>query len=1534
MKIFMLGAGSKYNCFELPEKVEDSLLIPYKIDNESVEHVITIEAENGEWILKSNGSVNIIEGEMTVPQKKLVAYSFYHLKVLGYDKEVLLYASPLIDTETYKLSFNDLNVLTIGRNDTCNIQYLEEYVDDISLQLSLSDGNWIVHNEKSHSIYLNSVLITKDEILKLGDIIFIMGLKIVWMGSFIKINNPNRKVKVQGFAIYAESEDYNNTVYSEVKDEDAYVDLYKEEDYFYHTPRLKNLLVEENIKIDAPPQKEKTEDLPAILSIGSSITMGASSLMMGYSVVQGLTSGTKTLSSSLPSIVMCLSMVIGSLILPKISSNYQKKQSKKREKLRQRKYTEYLGKQVEQIETIIKSQEQALNDTSPSVLDCKEMILNKKIKNANFWSREVTDNYFLLVRLGIGRMPSKINIDAPQEHFSLDEDNLFENVYQTVEASKYLNNIPITYSFVENKITGLFFNCSYKNAYVDSLILQLVALQSANDLKIIILTTEDRADRWDYLKYLPHNWSLDKQVRLFAANSNDINEVSNYLADEYNKRKEQITSNKDKTELKNVPYKAFGTYYLIINDNYKVIKNLNLIDNLFKDKENFGFSLICIEDKLRDLPKECEKFIEIAEKQGSVLGTEINSQNHQKFKNEFDQTLDMRKIGEVLSNIPIASDSLNNILPNSLSFLQMYNVSKIDHLNILNRWKNNNPVLNLATPIGVHTNGEQFILDLHEKFHGPHGLIAGSTGSGKSEFILTYILSMAVNYHPYEVQFVLIDYKGGGLAGAFENKETGVKLPHLIGTITNLDTSEMNRTLVSIESELKRRQKKFNEVREQLGTGTIDIYKYQKLYREGLVKEPMAHLFIISDEFAELKSQQPEFMQQLISTARIGRSLGMHLILATQKPTGVVNDQIWSNSKFKVCLKVQDRSDSMEMLKRPEAASIKEVGRFYLQVGYDDYFDIGQSGWAGEKYVPTDVIIKKEDDSINFINNVGYVTKSINNEVKKEVVEDNGDQLTNIVKYISDLGKKEDIHTTKLWLDAIPKEIFVENLKKKYQYHPTPYLVTPVIGEFDQPNAQKQGLLNVDLTKKGGLLIYGQPNSGKENLLSTIIWSISLEHSPDEVSIYVLDFGAETLKMFHKFPHVGEVITIDENDKIVDLFALVEEELEHRKELFSDFGGSYVTYIENSGNKLPLMVIILNNYEAFSETYPKYVDGIQPFLRDGSKYGIDFIVTTATTNSIRSRTAQNFNTKISLQLPNESDYRSVLNAPRGLFPAKYFGRGLIQRDDEVFEFQTAYIYEQKNINNVVRTVSEQLNKAYTTRTKKLKRVPNIVSVDAVLDNISTLENVPVGYDINTKDVVGFNLLGTKFVPLLANDISEYVSFIKAFSEIISRITDVNLKVIDCISILKQPIPNVKCFNNNFEQLLVMINNEMVQSKQNGLKNVYIFIGISSLKDKLSVPAKQLFDRIFNEKSENTIFIFADHYTSYRKLQLESWYQNNIDNNTGIWLGAGIGGQMILNVNNLSIDDRNLSYPYMALVINNGNYKFIKHVVDMEEENEK
>ena len=402
--------------------------------------------------------------------------------------------------------------------------------------------------------------------------------------------------------------------------------------------------------------------------------------------------------------------------------------------------------------------------------------------------------------------------------------------------------------------------------------------------------------------------------------------------------------------------------------------------------------------------------------------------------------------------------------------------------------------------------------------------------------IITYILSLAMNYSPDDVAFILIDYKGGGLAFAFENKLTGVTLPHLAGTITNLDKAEMSRTLVSIDSEVKRRQELFNIARDQLGESTIDIYKYQKHYHEGRLKDPIPHLFIISDEFAELKSQQPDFMDNLISVARIGRSLGVHLILATQKPSGVVNDQIWSNTKFRVCLKVQDESDSKEMLKKPDAASLKQTGRFYLQVGFDEYFALGQSGWCGAKYFPSEKIQKQVDKSINFISNNGNVIKSIqasNSNASKG--EAQGEQLAAVLNEIINVSNTVNKRARKLWLENIPEIILADDIEKKYNVTHTPYNVEATIGEYDAPELQKQGLVKYNYLENGNTIIYGVDGSEKEKLLTTMIYSTAKYHTPDEINFYIMDYGSESLRNVMSLPHIGGMVFTGE-DETADQF--------------------------------------------------------------------------------------------------------------------------------------------------------------------------------------------------------------------------------------------------------------------------------------------------------------------------------------------------------------------------------------------------------------
>ena len=618
----------------------------------------------------------------------------------------------------------------------------------------------------------------------------------------------------------------------------------------------------------------------------------------------------------------------------------------------------------------------------------------------------------------------------------------------------------------------------------------------------------------------------------------------------------------------------------------------------------------------------------------------------------------------------------------------------------------------------------------------------------------------------------------------------------------------------------------------------------------------------------------------------------------------------------------------MGILKRPDAASIKEAGRFYLQVGYDDYFDIGQSGWSGAKYVPSDKIIKKVDENLDFINNTGEIIKSIRDLVSVvEVKNDLGDQLTNIVKYIYNLGLKENLQISNLWLDSIPSEIYVNDLKKKYNYKPQPYFINPVIGEYDVPQEQFQNILNLNLTDSGNTVIWGQPGIGKENLLSTIMWSSIVEHTPDEVNFYVIDCGSESLGIFKNMPHVGEIATVDEDEKIVSILQMISDEMERRKELFVEYAGSYKEYISNSGNKLPLIVTIINNYEIFTENYMKISESIQNFYRDGAKYGMVFILTTIATNSIRTRMLQNFNNQIMLQVPNETDYRTYLSAPRTFTIAKYFGRGAISMNKTAYEFQTALITDKKNINNLVRSAAKQLEQSYTTRARKVPVIPKVVTFNNTKEFLKN-DFIPVGYDINTKQPVSFLFERKINIVSGINFDQIQIDFIDA---IMRDMKQLNKKVIvlDMAEAYEKNY-GILCYNKDFDNSFIKIYNELITKKD---EETYCFVlGAGYLKTKIT-KAQPIVTKLFENLSNiNVHFIFFDVYESIRGLQTEMWYQN-LEKNYGIWLGEGIANQSCINVNKLSLDDRKLNFEYMAFVVDKNNYNVIKHVVDQEVEDE-
>ena len=352
------------------------------------------------------------------------------------------------------------------------------------------------------------------------------------------------------------------------------------------------------------------------------------------------------------------------------------------------------------------------------------------------------------------------------------------------------------------------------------------------------------------------------------------------------------------------------------------------------DAKDLGVTFVFFGDTYADIGQGCDFVVDIKDAQNGLLVDTADKNKSHSFTYKTVTDDQAKSIVKLLAPVYTEEISLEGTLVKNISLFKLLNILTVDDINLDANWHSSQVFKSMAAPIGVSKSGI-VSLDLHDKAHGPHGLVAGTTGSGKSEILQTYILSMALLFHPYEVGFVIIDFKGGGMVNQFKN------LPHLVGAITNIDGKEIDRSLKSIKAELKKRQRLFADA------DVNHIDKYIKKFKAGEVTEPLPHLILIVDEFAELKADQPEFMKELISAARIGRSLGVHLILATQKPSGQVDDQIWSNSRFKLCLKVQDQADSNEVLKSPLAAEIKEPGRAYLQVGNNEIFELFQSAYSG-----------------------------------------------------------------------------------------------------------------------------------------------------------------------------------------------------------------------------------------------------------------------------------------------------------------------------------------------------------------------------------------------------------------------------------------------------------------------------------------------------------------------------------------------------------------------------------------------------------
>ena len=1526
----ILESEETLNTTKLPKEINGNYWI---VDN-NLKNLINIEAVDNNWILKSNMDVKIckdlnkmdkLSNANYIESSPLIENTTYNIMNIMTLEKYKLYCIPSYENfDNFIIDYSKNDEIIIGNLSNAKCEIGVDSPNFSEKQLSIlydkkSGGILLKNLNENNKLFVNDNFV-KEFYLTSGDVIFCGGIYIYFLVTLLLVsNNKNSNIfnslKVNKRIINENAFiDYTNLIDKDIK-------VFDKKDYYQRPPRFKRTIEKKTFVIDEPTQKEQDEETPLIFTIAPMMTMGMMSMVTGFNSLQKVMSGESTFKDEFASILITITMLVGMIVFPLLQRAYNKYKKIQKELKRRKKYKKYISQKRQEIFDEINFQKQVLIEDNLPLRNVANIILSK---TRNLWERKIENNDFLELRLGIGTKKPDIDIKYPEEHFSMEEDSLKDIIEELVKESKDIVDVPITLNFKENNKVGIIANKNLLYKFLDGLMLQLIAFHGYDMLRIVILTDSINKSYWEKFRNLPFLWNNDKSVRYFATNKDEVNKVTSYLKEEYNYR---IEINKD-SNIKSI----YLPYYLIITDDVLGVKNNALVSELLKNNDNIGYSLLMLVDKLNELPNESNMFINVSEGGSGIFTSQMTSDNQLLFNPDY-LDFSIRSCINTISNIPLDINSGKFVLPTKYSFLEMFDVGNVNQLNIINRWKDNDIINSLETPVGIGEEGELFKIDLHEKAHGPHGLVAGMTGSGKSEWIITYILSMAINYSPEEVQFVLIDYKGGGLSLTFDDVENNIKLPHVVGTITNLDIVEINRSLASIESELKRRQGMFKIAREELNESSMDIYKYQELYRKGKVKEPMSHLFIISDEFAELKTQQPEFMDKLISTARIGRSLGVHLILATQKPSGIVDDQIWSNSKFKVCLKVQDKSDSMDMLKCPDAAMLKETGRFYLQVGYNELFLKGQAAYAGSPYYESDKKVSIVNSTIDFVDNVGEIIKKDDIEKTNTQFVYKGEELPNVLKYIIDSSKLVNLNIKPLWLSRIPDTIYVDKLKEKYQYQKQDYFLNPIIGEYDYPSKQVQGLLTLPISEDGNILIYGSSGSGKENLLTTLIYSIISNYTINEVNFYIVDYGAGVLGNFTMAPHVGDIIVPGNEEKLNNLFKFINSEMALRKKKFVDYNGNYFDYINNSDEKLPNIVIIFNMFDVFSDLNDELVEEIADLTRDATKFGIYFILTTQSVNGIRSKITQNFKRIITLQLNDEMDYKSLMGQS-GIKPSKAFGRGLVKLDT-VLEFQTAFAFDRDTLYENIKSYSLKLFAQYRVKVKPIPVLPEVVKYDNIKRIYTDISNIPIGIVKETLNISSINLKTTNSYLIGVRALEDGISFIDKLIYILSLKDNFTSFVFDTNFTFDDFKYNISYITNGYLDMLTKISNYVdqiydVYSKNNSnaksISNikeiVCVIIGIDKFFHSLKDEEKQMFTNIATKTKEvNKIhFIFVDTYNGFKKCEMESWYKDLIDSSCGLWIGDGFAEQY-------SIKPTKVEQKYFAQIGTSYGYKVTNGIVE-------
>ena len=905
---------------------------------------------------------------------------------------------------------------------------------------------------------------------------------------------------------------------------------------------------------------------------------------------------------------------------------------------------------------------------------------------ARLWERRRVDADFLRVRLGTGEMPVRDLSIADQGSTVLTPPDLFMLNEASALMTRFRTGteLPLTVPLdrVGNiSVVGPREDCL---RVVRALLVQAAATHAPDDVAMALAVPGDRVADWEWAKWLPHLLDTEQLDGPVAARriAPSAPQLARQLGPELRRRASYAAELRRGLAGKDAL--SMTSRLLVVTDGHgEDAVDLPRPDDAVGLRDMGVTVLHLLEQRVQE-PGHVG--IRITVEGSDVRIEDLREQEPVSAHGTVDEVgiPFAEGLARMLAPLRLSAESLVDApLSGPVDFAGLLGIEDVARLDLSRLWAPRGERAFLRVPIGISDSHEPVLLDLKESSElgmGPHGLCVGATGSGKSELLRTLVLALVTTHPPEDLALVLVDYKGGATFAPFAG------LPHVAGVITNLENQAglVERVHASLAGEVKRRQQALKDA------GNIaDIGDYAALRAEKRPDlDPLPHLFVVIDEFGELLTAKPDFIDLFLSIGRIGRSIGVHLLLSSQRIEGGKLKGLDTYLSYRLGLRTFSADESRTVLDTTDAFHLPPLPGFgYLKVDTSHYARFKASYVSGGYRGP---VQRAEDEETGplALEYEAFNTLSVSDgpgpqEPSSRRRETGPTEMGVIVGQLE--GAAGPVRS--IWLPPLPAALPLDSVAGPLEAGPRGMqlakrrgpLQVP-LGLLDDPTKQWQGQWFLDLTVAGGHAAFiGGPQSGKTTLLRTFVLSLALTHTPQEVGVYGLDLVGGGLQALSGLPHVGGIAGRADRERAGRTAEEVRNMLATREDLFREHGIDSVDQLRSlhAAGRLPELasaeiVLVIDGFGALRDDFEDLDEAVVDILKRGGGYGIHVVAGMLRWNDVRIATQSAFGTRLELRMndPSESSIDRKLSQTlspdepgRVLTDGKLFAQAALPRTD-------------------------------------------------------------------------------------------------------------------------------------------------------------------------------------------------------------------------------------------------------------------------------